>query len=133
VGSGLAYLHDIASRHGAVAPDACTSRRRVGLWMLGWQWAVAGQRVPDGMRPDPVWMPGPIEWGEAWRPTPASDQWQLGAFCFAMLAGELPPRDRSAAGVSRASRLSIASIAQLVDRMLAEPDPPIGSRALRSC
>jgi serine/threonine-protein kinase len=37
-------------------------------------------------------MPVPPEWpaGE-WTPTQASDQWQLGALCFAALTGELPP------------------------------------------
>ena len=34
------------------------------------------------------------EWasGEAWRPTRASDQWQVAAMCFTALAGESPPK-----------------------------------------
>jgi len=37
-------------------------------------------------------VPIPPEWlGDRWDPTPASDQWQLGAMCFAALTGENPP------------------------------------------
>jgi eukaryotic-like serine/threonine-protein kinase len=121
VGSGLAYLHDIRHCHGAVAPDALYITPTGRLWLLGWQWAAGVDAVPKGLRPDPVWMPGPSEWGDSWDPTPLSDQWQLGALCFAMLAGELPPRE-SAPPVYLVRPDCPASIAQLVDRMLSS-DP----------
>ena len=119
VGSALAYLHDIGSRHGAIAPDNLYITPTGRLWLLGWQWAVDPAEIPDGLRPSAVWMPGPIEWGDAWLPTEQSDQWQLGALCFAMLAGELPPRS-SAPPMSLVRPDCPSSISQLVDQMLSE-------------
>jgi serine/threonine protein kinase len=121
VGSGLAYLHDISLVHGAVAPDSLYITPTGRLWLLGWQWAAGVAVVPPGLRPDPVWMPGPAESGEGWAPTPLSDQWQLGALCFAMLAGELPPRT-AVPPVYLIRPDCPTSIAQLIDQML-EPDP----------
>jgi serine/threonine protein kinase len=120
VGSGLAYLHDISLVHGAVAPDSLYITPTGRLWLLGWQWAAGVAVVPAGLRPDPVWMPGPSEWGEGWVPSPLADQWQLGALCFAMLAGELPPRT-AVPPVYLIRPDCPTSIAQLIDRMLA-PD-----------
>jgi serine/threonine-protein kinase len=119
VGSGLAYLHDAGSRHGAVAPDKVYITPAGRLWMLGWQFAPDPRFVPQGARPDPVWIPGPPEWGGEWRPDASSDQWQLGALCFAMLAGELPPRT----GVPPLYLVRPEcpqSIAHIIERMLAE-------------
>jgi serine/threonine-protein kinase len=119
VGSGLAYLHDIGSRHGAIAPDKVYITPTGRLWLLGWQWAVGKGLAPRGARPDPLWIPGPMDWGDDWDPTPLSDQWQLGALCFAMLAGELPPRT-GVPPVLLVRPDCPQSIALLVDRMLCE-------------
>lgn len=121
VGSGLAYLHDIGARHGAVAPDKLYITPTGRLWLLGWQWSADKGLVPNGSRPDPLWIPGPAEWGDGWEPTPLSDQWQLGALCFAMLAGELPPRTE-APPIYLVRPDCPQSIAQLIERMLAH-DP----------
>lgn len=119
VGSGLAYLHDNGSRHGAVAPDKIYTTPTGRLWMLGWQFAIDASLMAGGARPDPTWIPGPPEWGDGWLPMPASDQWQLGAVCFALLAGELPPR-RKVPPVYLIRPDCPHSIAQLIDRMLRE-------------
>lgn len=121
VGSGLAYLHDIGLRHGAVAPDHLYITPTGRLWLLGWTWAVDDAVVPAGLCPDPVWVPSGAEMGDRWTPTPASDQWQLGALCFAMLVGELPPR-RWIPPVYLVRPDCPQSIAQIIDRMLLE-DP----------
>jgi serine/threonine-protein kinase len=117
VGSGLAYLHDVGARHGAVAPDKLYVTPTGRLWLLGWQWATDKSLVPRDGRPDPVWVPGPPEWGEGWEPTALSDQWQLGALCFGMLAGELPPRT-SVPPLYLVRPDCPNSIAHLIDRML---------------
>jgi serine/threonine-protein kinase len=121
VGSGLAYLHDIGGRHGAVAPDTLYITPTGRLWLLGWQWAVDTSCVPYGARPDPTWVPMPGESGDAWAPTVKTDQWQLGALAFSLLAGELPPRvDVPPIYLVRPDFPH--SIADLIDRMLCE-DP----------
>jgi serine/threonine-protein kinase len=119
VGSGLAYMHDNTSRHGAVAPDKVYVSPAGRLWLLGWQFAVDSALVPRGVRPDPVWIPSPPEWDDEWRPNAASDQWQLGALCFALLAGELPPR-REIPPLYLVRPDCPQSIGHLIDRMLCE-------------
>lgn len=121
VGSGLAYLHDTGTQHGAVAPDKLYITPAGRYWLLGWQFAVGPAVVATGVRPDAVWVPGPPEWGSDWCPTRASDQWQLGALCFAMLAGELPPR-RDVPPIYLVRPEFPHSIALLIERML-NPDP----------
>jgi serine/threonine-protein kinase len=121
VGSGLAYLHDIGSRHGAIAPDKLYITPTGRLWLLGWQWTPDKTIGPEGARPDPLWIPGPPEWGDGWEPTPLSDQWQLGSLCFGMLAGELPPRT-TAPPVLLVRPDCPQSVAQLIEKMLSE-DP----------
>lgn len=91
-GSTVAYLHDAGVAHGALSPEhiwvAPTSR----IWLLGWQWAIPRAEVPPDVTPDRRWTPMAPEWrAGGWAPTPASDQWQLAATCFAALTGELPP------------------------------------------
>ena len=55
----------------------------------GWQWAVPLTDIPDRLMPNPAYAPGPLEWADgSWRPTAASDQWQLAALCFTALAAE---------------------------------------------
>jgi serine/threonine-protein kinase len=68
--------------------------------MLEWQWAVPLADIPPGLSPTQHHTVDgtsrraatPPEWAAGnWLPTPASDQWQLAATCFAALTGEDPP------------------------------------------
>ena len=124
-GSALAYLHDAGTTHGAVSPDTIYTTPAGRLYLLGWQWAVPLDALPAGLRPDPAAVPTPRELVSGpWRPTPASDQWQLGAVCFAMLTGELPPRIE-VPPIRWVRPDCPASVAELVDRALA---PEAGDR-----
>jgi serine/threonine-protein kinase len=105
--STLAYLHETGIAHGGLNGDALWTTPTGRLWMLEWQWAVPRETLPPGVRPGhgPLdlrsletraaqveSLPTPPEWdGSEWLPTPASDQWQLGATCFTALTGEAPP------------------------------------------
>lgn len=104
--STLAYLHDTGLAHGGLSADALWMTPTGRLWTLEWQWAVEGGAIPAGARPGaensrPAGpdghrrltspRPRPPEWGGDWKPSAASDQWQLGAICFSALTGELPP------------------------------------------
>ena len=92
-GSALAYLHDSGIVHGAMSPESTWVTPTGRVWLIGWQWAVPKEVVPPGLRPDPLIVPPAPEFPPgAWTPTPASDQWQLAAMCFAALTGEQPPR-----------------------------------------
>ena len=92
-GSALAYLHDGGTTHGTLGPDTVWTIPSGRLWLIGWQWALPPEEIPPGIAPDARWVPQAPEWAEGWRPTPASDQWQLGALCFAALVGERPPAE----------------------------------------
>jgi len=117
VGSALAYLHDSGSVHGSIAPDTTYFTPTGRTWMLGWQWAVPSDELPPGMSPDVRWTPQPPEWKGGWSPTPASDQWQLGAMAFALLTGEVP--HSSDVPPIRLARPDVpATVAELVDQML---------------
>jgi len=118
VGSALAYLHDSGSVHGAIAPDTTYFTPTGRVWMLGWQWAVPRDEIPPGVTPDLRWTPQPPEWNGGWAPSPASDQWQLGAIAFALLTGEVP--SPGAVPPIRLARPDCpATVAELVDQMLA--------------
>ncbi|HEY8174248.1 MAG TPA: serine/threonine-protein kinase [Gemmatimonadaceae bacterium] len=92
VGSALTYLHDSGQVHGCVSCETVWSTPMGRIWLLGWQWAVPFADIPDRLSPRSSWSPGPHEWSDgSWRPTPASDQWQLAALCFNALAAESPP------------------------------------------
>jgi eukaryotic-like serine/threonine-protein kinase len=92
VGSALSYLHDSGQVHGSVSPETVWAMPMGRIWILGWQWAVPVADIPDGLSPAVEWTPRPHEWSDGvWRPTPASDQWQLSALCFTALTGEPPP------------------------------------------
>jgi serine/threonine-protein kinase len=92
VGSALSYLHDSGQVHGAISHETVWSTPMGRIWLLGWQWAVPLSDVPGQLEPDPKWTPRPPEFQAiAWKPTPATDQWQLAALCFAALTGEPPP------------------------------------------
>jgi serine/threonine-protein kinase len=91
-GSTVAYLHDAGVAHGALSPEHIWVAPTGRIWLLGWQWAIPRADLPAGVAPDRRWTPTAPEWTVAgWAPTPASDQWQLAATCFAALTGELPP------------------------------------------
>src|SRR5438552_18499161 len=107
------------------------------LWIIGWQWALPMNDIPGGLEPSFQFMPVPGEWTSgAWAPTPLTDQWQLAATCFAMLAGETPPSneappiqllrpdcpqafsaviDRALSGDPTARHVSIAAMLRAVD------------------
>ena len=92
VGSTVAYLHDAGVAHGALSPEHMWVAPTGRIWLLGWQWAIPRADLPAGVAPDRRWTPTAPEWTiGGWLPTPASDQWQLAATCFAALTGELPP------------------------------------------
>jgi serine/threonine-protein kinase len=139
--STLAYLHDSGRAHGGVGPDTVWLTPGGRLWLLEWQWAIPHEEIPAGLVPS--WLrardaenespagrqligPGiPIapEWasGEPWRPTRASDQWQVAAMCFTALAGEPPPStDVPPIGLVRLE--CPARLAAALDRAL-QPDP----------
>jgi serine/threonine protein kinase len=117
IGSSLAYLHDSGSMHGAISPETAYSTPTGRIWLLGWQWAVPRDEIPAGIAPG-RWCPAAPEWGATWQPTPASDQWQLGAIAFALLTGELPPTD-SVPPISVVRPDTPKTVAELVDQMLA--------------
>lgn len=130
-GSTLAYVHDLGSVHGAVSAHTLWTTPTGRLWMLQWQWAVGADDMPPGLRPDLSTMPRPPEWGvDEWRPTAASDQWQLAAICFTMLTGEAPPQ-HDTPPVKLLRPETPESVALAIDRaLLPEPGerfPSIGA------
>jgi eukaryotic-like serine/threonine-protein kinase len=121
IGSTLAYLHDSGGMHGAVSPESVYFTPTGRVWLLGWQWAVPPADRPAGLSPNHRWCPRAPEWRDGWRPTPAADQWQLGALAFALLTGEVP-LSGSVPPVRLARPDAPVTVAELVDRML-NPDP----------
>ena len=122
VGSAISYLHDSGSTHGAVSAETVWVAPMGRLWMLGWEWAVPAADIPEGVSPDPAWMPSPAEWARApWAPTPLTDQWQLAALCFYALSGEMPP-PRDVPPISLVRPDCPQSVAAVLDRALRE-DP----------
>ncbi len=92
IGSAVAYLHDTGIPHGGISPETVWLAPSGRLWILGWQWVVPREAIPEGCTPDPRWTPWPPEWSSTgWMPTPLADQWMFAATCFAALTGELPP------------------------------------------
>jgi serine/threonine-protein kinase len=130
-GSALSYLHDTGVAHGAVGLDAVWTTPTGQLWLLGWQWALPPSEIPSGLRPDRRFIPVPPEWGaDAWAPTPASDQWQLAAICFALVGGEVPPSND--VPPLRWVRPDVPqSIATVIDRAL-DPRPEQRYRSVAS-
>jgi serine/threonine protein kinase len=119
VGSAVAYLHDAGQTHGALSPDTIYVTPTGRVWLLGWQWALPRNEIPGDVHPDPLYTPLPREWGVGeWTPTPASDQWQLAASCFAILTGELPPREEIPP-VRWVRPDCPVNVAELLDRALA--------------
>ncbi len=121
-GATLAYLHDAGIPHGAIGPETIWVAPTGRLWLLGWQWAVPQSEIPDGIEPDISWTPYPPEWRrKGFVPTPASDQWQLAALCFAALTGEMPPA-RDVPPIQLVRPEVPTAVATVLDRALLE-DP----------
>lgn len=94
VGSCLAMLHERDETHGAMNSEATWRTRGGEHYLLGWQWALPSAAMPPRKCPSLQWTIAAPEWraaiaagGEWWRPTPATDQFQLGAVISASLAG----------------------------------------------
>ena len=121
IGSTLSYLHNAGNVHGALTVDNVWTTPMGRLWLLGWQWAVPIAAIPAELSPDASGMPLPREWRNGWAPTPASDQWQLGALCFQALTGEAPPAD-DIPPVALVRPDIPLSVSHVIDRAL-QPDP----------
>ncbi len=118
VGSAVAYLHDSGLAHGSLTPETVWSEPTGRFWLLAWQWAVPRDVVPTGLSPSRRFIAVPPEWGaERWLPSPASDQWQLAAVCFALLTGELPPT-RDVPPIRWVRPDCPAAVAEALDRAL---------------
>jgi len=121
-GSTLAYLHDTGAAHGAISADTVWLTPGGRLWLLGWEWVLPRDQRPAGVHPDPAHMTSPPEWGPGiWRPTQASDQWQLAAMLFTMLTGETPP-EHAAPPVALLRPDCPQALATVIERALM-PDP----------
>ena len=122
IGSALSYLHDLGAVQGCMSPDTVWTTPMGRLWIIGWQWAMPATEIPPGFAPDFRFMAVPNEWGDGvWRPSPASDQWQIAAVCFSMLTGETPPVDE-VPPLQLLRPDCPASVAAVIDRAL-KPDP----------
>jgi serine/threonine protein kinase len=131
----LAYLHNSGTAHGALSADSVWGTPTGRLWVLEWQWAIPRDEIPPGVQPSFGDGAIPPEWREhGWRPTPASDQWQLAAMCFTALTGETPPSD-DIPPVKWLRPETPDSVAVAIDRALL-PDPderfPSASAMLRA-
>ncbi|MEN9508603.1 MAG: hypothetical protein RLZZ621_1166 [Gemmatimonadota bacterium] len=121
-GSTLAYLHDAGTAHGAISPSTIFLTPGGRLWLLGWEWVLPREQRPAGLVPDRTFTPWAPEWrDQEWRPSPASDQWQLAAMLFFMVTGELPPAE-NAPPLSLLRPDCPQSLALIIERALA-PDP----------
>lgn len=121
-GSTVAYLHDLGTVHGALSGRTIWLTPSGRLWLIGWQWAIAREDIPSALTPDATRHPPPPEWRHGrWDPTPASDQWQLGALGFLALTGEVPPSG-DAPPVRLLRPDTPGSMAEVLDRALSR-DP----------
>jgi serine/threonine-protein kinase len=122
IGSALSYLHDLGTALGCMSPETVWTTPMGRLWIIGWQWAMPSAEIPVGLQPDYRFMPVPPEWVNApWNPTPASDQWQLAAVCFAAMTGETPPSDE-VPPIQLVRPDVPQAVAAVIDRGL-QPDP----------
>jgi eukaryotic-like serine/threonine-protein kinase len=131
IGSGLSYLHDFGAALGCMSPETVWTTPMGRLWIIGWQWSMPAAEIPPGLNPDYRFMPVPPEWVSApWSPTPASDQWQLAAVCFAALTGETPPSDE-VPPIQLVRPDVPQAVAAVIDRGLA-PDPALRFSGINS-
>ncbi len=94
IGSCLVMLHDRGETHGALNGQASWMSRVGEHYLVGWQWALPPAALPPGKTPSLRWVVAAPEWLPAmaardawWRPTPETDQFQLGALILASLTG----------------------------------------------
>ncbi len=120
-GSVLVYLHDLGAASGALSPESMWTSPTGRLWMLGWEWIVPREAIPDSLKPLRHRSALPPEWEGDWRPSPLSDQWLLGALCFTAIAGE-PPPSSDVPPIRLVAPECPEAIAEIVDRALNE-DP----------
>lgn len=121
-GSTLAYLHDTGRAHGAVSPSTIWLTPGGRLWLLGWEWVLRRDQIPNGLRPDPLYTTIAPEWPkDEWLPTPKSDQWQFGAMLFTALTGEIPPNDH-VPPLALLRPDCPAALARVIEQSL-QPDP----------
>ncbi|MEP6766237.1 MAG: serine/threonine-protein kinase [Gemmatimonadaceae bacterium] len=93
-GSTLAYLHDTGSAHGAVSSNTIWLTPGGRLWLLGWEWVLHRDQIPNSLRPSNLYTPWAPEWGaQQWLPTAQSDQYQFASMLFTALTGETTPDD----------------------------------------
>src|SRR4051812_31775748 len=131
IGSAVSYLHDVGAVHGCMSPDTVWTTPMGRLWIIGWQWAVPPQDIPSALHPDFRFMPIPPEWANGeWIPSPASDQWQLAAVCFAALTGETPPSDE-VPPIQLIHPDVPQAVASVIDRALL-PDPSLRFPSINS-
>jgi serine/threonine protein kinase len=122
IGSALSYLHDLGTVHGCMSPETVWTTPMGRLWIIGWQWAMPASEIPPDLAPDFRFMPVPSEWANGiWEPTPATDQWQLAAICFAILTGEVPPSSE-VPPIALLRPDCPQAVATVIDRAL-RPDP----------
>ena len=94
IGACLAMLHDRGETHGSLNGQASWMSRMGEHYLVGWHWALPPAALPEGKLPSLQWTVAAPEWrdevaagGMWWRPTPATDQFQLGALTIAALTG----------------------------------------------
>ena len=118
-GSGLVYLHDLGAASGALSEESMWLTPTGRIWMLGWEWIVPRDRIPDSLNPLRSHRAVPPEWRDGWNPSPLSDQWLLGAVCFTAITGE-PPPTYGVPPLRLVSPETPESITEIVDRALHE-------------
>jgi hypothetical protein len=94
LGSCLVMLHENGETHGALNCEGAWMTRAGEHYLLGWQWALPPAALPPGKQPTlqwvvpaPEWLPAIAARGRWWVPTPATDQFQLGALIVASITG----------------------------------------------
>jgi serine/threonine-protein kinase len=94
IGSVLVKLHDAGETHGAINLQAAWDTEQGEHYLLGWHWALPVEALPPGKLPALQWTVVAPEWRAAidagtpwWKPTPMTDQYQLGALILASLIG----------------------------------------------
>ena len=99
IGACLAMLHDRGETHGSLNGQASWMSRMGEHYLVGWHWALPPAALPEGKLPSLQWTVAAPEWrdevaagGMWWRPTPATDQFQLGALTIAALTGNIEVR-----------------------------------------